>query len=292
VSASLISYLKRSVFLAMATQASSQKSTGMHNNLLKSKAPVNCSSALIDFSKTPLPEYSNAFAVFIHNLLTPEECAAFLNAAQATTADKWEQAMINIGGGEQMLLTDSRNCGRIIWDHPELASRLFDRILPHLPQEILVLKNQPNITGNGPAKRNEIWRIKRLNERLRFLKYTSGMYFKEHMDGSYVTPDGKEVSFLTVHLYLNGDPPSITSKPAQPKKNGPEEAPIDERPLQGGSTRFFSNVFVSSRYFDVLPETGACLVFQHRHLIHSGEDVLQGTKFTMRTDIMYEKVAE
>lgn len=39
--------------------------------------------------------------------------------------------------------------------------------------------------------------------------------------------------------------------------------------------------------YDVLPKAGRILLFQHRDLIHSGDDVLSGTKYTMRTDLMY-----
>jgi hypothetical protein len=34
------------------------------------------------------------------------------------------------------------------------------------------------VTGNGPAKRGETWKVTRLNERGRYLKYTGGEYFK------------------------------------------------------------------------------------------------------------------
>lgn len=39
--------------------------------------------------------------------------------------------------------------------------------------------------------------------------------------------------------------------------------------------------------YDVLPKAGRILLFQHRDLIHSGDDVLSGTKYTMRTDLLY-----
>lgn len=39
--------------------------------------------------------------------------------------------------------------------------------------------------------------------------------------------------------------------------------------------------------YDVLPKAGRVLLFQHRDLIHSGDDVLSGTKYTMRTDLLY-----
>jgi len=260
-----------------------------NDKLLPHTAPMNRISELIDFSKTSLPEYSNSFALLIHNILTPAECNHLLEAAMSTTDNQWEQAMINIGGGRQRIETDIRNCGRIIWDDTTLAKQLLDRIRPLLPAEIVTLKQRADITGNGPVKRKETWRISRLNERLRFLKYTHGMYFREHCDGSYVTPDGKEISYLTIHVYLNGDVTNIEDDATEHIKQQKAKVPIDELPLQGGATRFFEPRAMM-RYFDVLPETGACLVFQHRGLVHSGEDVLQGTKYTLRTDVMYEKI--
>jgi hypothetical protein len=38
---------------------------------------------------------------------------------------------------------------------------------------------------------------------------------------------------------------------------------------------------------DVVPKCGRVLMFQHRGLLHSGDDVVSGLKLTMRTDIMY-----
>lgn len=284
------------------------------NTLLNGSAPASCTSRPIDFAEAGLPEYAQCFAIAIDNLVTPEECIALLTAAASTTDGKWEQAMVNVGGGEQMIVVDTRNCGRIIYDNVELASRIQDRIMPHLPKEIVTMTNKPGITGKGPVKRGETWRLTRLNERLRFLKYTSGMYFREHCDGSYVTPDEKEVSFLTVHLYLNGHP--MVSKDealARWERGGREETKArqavaaaageaatamtgedqaeeehDNLELVGGATRFFS--WRDDNYFDFAPSMGSCIVFQHRNLIHSGEDVIQGTKYTMRTDVMYEKV--
>lgn len=252
--------------------------------LLNGPAPPECRSELIDFSKTQLPEYSGLFALLIHNVLTPIECQDLVNAAQSVS--KWEQAMINIGGGRQELVTEARNCDRIILDDRILAKRLLDRILPHLPPEVVTLENKARTTGNGPSKRKEVLRITRLNERLRFLKYTHGMYFREHCDGTYVTPDGKEMSFVTIHLYLNGEATKTEDDPVEYTKR--QKLPLDQRPLEGGATRFHSMNL--KHYLDVAPQTGSCLVFQHRGLLHSGDDVVQGTKYTMRTDIMYQKV--
>lgn len=91
-----------------------------------------------------------------------------------------------------------------------------------------------------------------------------------HHDGSYVTPDGKESSFLTLHLYLNESTP--------------------ENKLEGGATTFHSHDM--QRFLDVDPKVGRVLIFQHRGLLHSGEDVTAGIKLTLRTDLMYKNMEE
>lgn len=55
--------------------------------------------------------------------------------------------------------------------------------------------------------------------------------------------------------------------------------------LKGGATTFHS--WNMRERIDVVPKYGRVLLFQHRGLLHSGEDVVSGTKLTMRTDIMY-----
>ena len=59
-----------------------------------------------------------------------------------------------------MLLTDERNCGRIIWDDRELVAKVWKRI-DHIPevQEIVRLEDAPKIFGNGPQKRGEVWEV-------------------------------------------------------------------------------------------------------------------------------------
>lgn len=252
----------------------------------------------VDFTKTDLPEYNGLYANIIDGALTAEECNILVRAAEARTDGKWEQAMINVGGGRQRLITDSRDCGRIIWDDRAIVEKLWSRVKDLVP-EIEYLKNAPLITGNGPAKRKETWKLTRLNERMRFLRYVKGQYFRRkplpfsrsqpsirppflnihltplpkiaHTDGAYATPDGQEISFYTLHLYLNGPDPT---------------APEGE--LKGGATTFHS--FNERRQFDVIPKAGRVLIFQHKGLLHSGADLLGGVKLTLRTDIMFRRV--
>ncbi|KAK4555947.1 hypothetical protein LTR86_007167 [Recurvomyces mirabilis] len=220
----------------------------------------------INFEDTVLPRYQGLYAVILDNVLTASECKALLEAAEASNNGVWERAMVNIGGGKQRLMEDERCCGRIIYDDQNLATAVWKRI-EHLSdvQEIVRLENVPKIFGNGPAKRGELWTVSRPNERMRFLKYVGGEYFRPHCDGSYETPDHKERTYFTLHLYLSQS------------EEGAE--------LQGGATTFHS-LDMKSR-LDVVPKAGRVLLFQHRGLLHSGDDVLGGTKYTMRTDLLY-----
>lgn len=131
----------------------------------------------VDFVAGNLTEYDGYWAVILDGVMTQEECDQLVAAAEATTDAKWERALVNIGGGMQAMYEDTRKCGRIIWDNRELMAKLWARIEASVP-EIHRLEKCAWITGNGPAKRNEVWKVSRLNDRARFLKYVGGEYFK------------------------------------------------------------------------------------------------------------------
>lgn len=176
--------------------------------------------------------------------------------------------MINVGNYQQEMVTDVRNCDRIIWDDADIVARIWARI-EYLVPEIQRIENNARVTGLGPVKRKEVSILTRLNERMRFLRYGPGEYFREHCDGQFRTFDGTEYSLYTVHLYLNES--------------------TEEEKLVGGSTAFFPPFGAGeTEEVHVKPKMGRVLIFQHRDLIHSGEEVLQGMKLTMRTDIMFK----
>jgi len=131
----------------------------------------------IDFAKGGIEEYKDMFAVVIDNVLTTLECEQFTAAAENHVGGKWERATVNIGGGRQAMYEDTRKCGRIIWDSPEVVAKVWARVEPLVP-EIGRVMNWPKVTGIGPIKRREIWRATRCNERMRILKYSAGEYFR------------------------------------------------------------------------------------------------------------------
>ncbi|KKK16005.1 hypothetical protein ARAM_007145 [Aspergillus rambellii] len=247
-------------------------------------------------------KYKNCLAALIENALTEAECKELLRIAEASTIDplapsaspKWDRAMINMGGGRQALAVEERNCGRVILDTPEIADKLLARLRPFLRDlDMERLEDRRFVTG--PGGNQKVFRLTRLNERLRFLKYVGGEYFRPHWDGMYKTPDGRERSYFTLHFYLNADGQQdwkelVRANTAE-KRGAKVENPDADGKLLGGATSFLLP-FVKEeeeRHVRIFPKVGSVLVFQQRDLLHGGDSVFRGTKYTLRTDVMYEQ---
>jgi hypothetical protein len=99
-----------------------------------------------------------------------------------------------------------------------------------------------------------------VNERLRFYRYGPGQAFVWHRDGHFERPSG-ERSLLTFLVYLNDG-------------------------FEGGATEFEPDD--GGRPFAVTPRKGMALLFPHR-LMHQGAPVRSGTKYVLRSDIMYSR---
>ena len=100
---------------------------------------------------------------------------------------------------------------------------------------------------------SETCTVSGLNELFRFYKYESGQRFKKHRDGSFKRSD-REFSCYTLLIYLNDN-------------------------FTGGETTF--------EHCSVKPVMGRAVVFLHE-LKHSGEPVTDGSKYVLRTDVMYQ----
>lgn len=146
-------------------------------NFLSKPAPARITKQPIDWKKTSLPEYSGLYATILDNCFTAAECKTLIALAETSSNGVWQEAMINVGGGRQEFNPYARDCGRIILDDRRIVQKIWERVKEEVP-EIVYLINMPRVTGNGPAKRKEVWKLSRLNERMRFLKYGEGQYFK------------------------------------------------------------------------------------------------------------------
>ena len=110
-----------------------------------------------------------------------------------------------------------------------------------------------------------------LNERMRILRYQPGHDFKPHCDGSYFRPDGSQGSFWTVMIYLND--------------GGGGSTDDESDAFVGGATLFHGRDGRDS--VAVVPRAGSVLVFDH-DLYHEGQKVTRGTKYAIRTDVMFQ----
>ena len=79
-----------------------------------------------------------------------------------------------------------RDQDRVIVDDLALATELFRRLRPHLPEHI------------------GAFRLIGLNARLRFYRYSPGQQFAEHMDHWY-RPSPNTITLHTVLVYFNSD---------------------------------------------------------------------------------------
>ncbi|KAK1760599.1 prolyl 3-hydroxylase 2 [Echria macrotheca] len=247
----------------------------------------------IDWKSTDVPEYDHHVAYILENVLSPSECTALLTLAEQSVApasqgpegSPWRRAMVNMSAGWEVHTPHYRNGDRLIWDRQEVVDRIWARCLraQGLGDGMAAAAKDPVVVGSGKfeLRREEGSRFvfARLNHRMRFLKYSGGEFFRPHRDASYgeTTVDGKyQESLFTLHLYLN-DSKAAAEDP-------------DSVELVGGSTPFLSRD--EKRRVDVHCKAGRVLIFQQRGLLHSGDDVLQGVKYTMRTDIMFELVKD
>jgi hypothetical protein len=171
----------------------------------------------------------------LKNVLSPYECQELINATEAH-GFKRASLYTDIFGKEYF--SDTRKSERCIVDSPQFVAALEERLRPYLPAEFRSGK------------------LKGINERLRFLKYTAGDEFKPHVDGSYTADDGA-ISRITILIYLNAD-------------------------YTGAYTEFAGE----SDWMSVVPESGM-IVLQDQSLLHRVPPLLTGCKYVIRTEVMY-----
>lgn len=121
------------------------------------------------------------------HLLTAAECREWI---ERTEAMGYAAAPVSTAAGPVMM-PNIRNNARVMFDDPEDAKRLFDRLRAVIPP-----------TWQSVQLGQDAWECVGLNERLRFYRYTPGQSFAMHRDGHFMRSDA-ERSLLTLLIYLN-----------------------------------------------------------------------------------------
>ncbi|KAG0645103.1 hypothetical protein D0Z07_9172 [Hyphodiscus hymeniophilus] len=251
----------------------------------------------VDFASGELPEFKKLYAVVLDNILSKQECDQLIHLAELSAGghgeakildNGWKPAMVNAGVGCEFYAPQYRNSDRIIWDNNVLVERLWNRIRQGKGiKEYLSALDGPDyapVLGYGATKRGERWVPTKqgINERMRFLKYGAGQFFRRHCDGVFETADRSQRSFYTVQLYLNDSAQALgmdTPKRRQAAIAYESKEKQRGKLLFGGATTFHSPDN-SDKSMDIDPSQNS--------LLHSGADVVAGEKYTMRSDIMYE----
>jgi len=211
---------------------------------------------------------NNAWVV--NDLLTPEECAYFLDKANSA----------NITNKKAAGDIRHRDSTSVTLDDESLARLIFHRIKEFLPREIIIDSgfDQPGLRRNEDLYGK--WTPCALNSRWRIACYPGKGHFGPHRDGCRIQDEHRR-SFITINGYL-------TDRPAG----------------YGGATRFVRDdldVFRNEDGIYTTPDdavlhrieadrAGKAVVFFH-DLMHDGEPLKDGSppKWLFRTEVMYER---
>lgn len=145
-----------------------------------------------------------------------------------------------------------RNNDRQVLDDEKLADSMFNAVKKHLPS-ILV------------DDQGRQWKPVGVNSRFRLCRYRSGQFFGRHRDGVFHVGLGRQ-TMLSLLVYLNGT-----------------------ENFSGGRTRFFSTRTVQETTSSIVPKDGLLALFPHE-LWHDGEPLDHGTKYVLRSDVIFECV--
>jgi WD40 repeat protein/predicted 2-oxoglutarate/Fe(II)-dependent dioxygenase YbiX len=188
--------------------------------------------------------------IVVDNFLSGAECRAYIAQAES----------IGFRSASPDYPPSYRNNDRLVLDDAALAGKLFDRLQSIAP-------GPDSFPVDGHAQN---WRLDSVNARLRFCRYTQGQRFNIHQDGvHHRSPDLR--SMLTFMIYLN-----------------------DGSDFSGGDTLFFASGPLTRPDANpvvarVRPKMGSLILFDHG-IWHAGETVTAGTKYIMRSDVLFRRV--
>jgi prolyl 4-hydroxylase len=125
-------------------------------------------------------DHKRPYIIEVQDVLTPAECASMIARIDSLQP---AVATINTKTGPAVR-TDIRNNDRVIFDDPDFAQLVFERVRESAPNDI-----------HGMA-------LIGANERFRCYRYKPGMRFAPHKDFAFYRNDDEQ-SFYSFLVYLN-----------------------------------------------------------------------------------------
>jgi prolyl 4-hydroxylase len=220
----------------------------MHNIAL----PPRCSRSL----------HRKCTAFYVDNILSRQECQNLIAAASSAPSAEQKigfhyvtRATHTAPDGTRLLVDLQKPNPHklaVLFDHSKMLSRLWFALRDFLPLDAVGL-----------------------NPKLRVLKYDAcdKDRFEPHFDATTVVDD--HTSRLSVLLYLN-DGNGVDFE-------GGETLYLNHHDTSGSENRNHHYGSVTK----ITPQTARVVIFEH-DLFHSGAPLLWGTKYVLRTDVMFE----
>jgi hypothetical protein len=234
-------------------------------------------------------------AIVIKQFLSPRECQELIGLIESNCRDSLStDDLVMVPANSKK---EYRNNLRMLGTSQRISDIFFERLsyaLHEVAEESISCNesNSHQFLNHGFGMKGQ-WRLSSLNPCFRLCKYLPSGHFGPHYDADFVLDPIDHRSLKTFMIYLNSSVGSSSS--------GHEVEEADEGGFVGGETNFCSShdLFYdsergiycspsSSIISSLTPQTGDCLVFDHR-LLHEGAQVIKGEKFILRSDVMYLK---
>eukprot|EP01102_Stenamoeba_stenopodia_P007970 TRINITY_DN2252_c0_g1_i1.p1 TRINITY_DN2252_c0_g1~~TRINITY_DN2252_c0_g1_i1.p1 ORF type:complete len:272 (+),score=73.18 TRINITY_DN2252_c0_g1_i1:94-909(+) len=209
----------------------------------------------------------------VDKLLSGQECQDLI---QLAIKSGFKKSPVSGGGHGRTGREDARTNEYTVVVDQSLADTLYLRIKDLLPQNLAWMIHSIYFDREGGAA----WSIAGVVERLRFYKYDRYEEYPEHQDGAYkrdVLINGElyhQQSFLTLLIYLNEDFTAGETKFFPDRQH----------------CRFLRDIEVKEPVVSIKPKTGSAVVNVH-NILHEGSAPTSGTKYVLRTDVIYQKRA-
>lgn len=197
-------------------------------------------------------------AFILSNVLSAAECESLIHLSER----HGYHTLISAENGGT-----GRTNTRVLTHDESLAAMLYERVKEFLPKTYRMTDGR---------MWNEEWELIGLNERFRWCKYVEGQSFKNiHCDKRVNLPQQGRYSFFTVNIYLNGHGTSY---------NGGRTIFYDQKGFNGKNPEYEESSAFSA-------QTGDVMVFNHfpQKYPHCGEMLSSGTKYLLRSDVMYKR---